>query len=1162
MATWINEAQWPVAWSPNNNTTGIWFSPIIKQGSYRIVYCIGYNVLVLYKYNISLNTWTSLGATPVQLYMAPAISPDETKLVGHGVQGNVLYIYDIINDTWTASTAAPALSGTGETAQIQVMVWTDNDTIWCHIRDASGNQRNKCYKYVISTDTWTQYTNVFSKGPYNMSRGMAANTTKTALFVGNVYAGSDRCQGFKYVIATDTYSAIAHSPTWGDFNVYASNDEKLWFINSLTSYTGYYYFDCDSEVFGSSPIFPDDMPTRNHSSQWLPIGVYGLDQIIAYHYITAEVHNRSYSLVAVETELVENIAYETAIGRGNITSNPLGDITAYGVCWSVSANPTIADSHTDGGATEYTGHFYHSMTGLSSGTHYHVRAYATNPDGTVYGADLEFDTLIEGAPQVTTQSVTNIQATEATGNGTIISIGDSAVTQHGVCWSTLANPTISDSHTTDGVADVGTFVSHLESLAAETEYYVRAYATNTQGTSYGNNVQFTTIAAPAAKKPIVQVGLGGTIYSPSWTELAWTGDLLRFNIKRGRMHDLDKVETGTAIIELLNTRGDYWRYNTASPYYPYLKPGILVALSMDYDEVTYPLYYGLVEALRPGWIGAAEGGLIPIMTLTCADLFKNLSKLKLHGLTGKIGDFDNIAAMKTNSDSGQAYIEIKSLGDDPDSGSDIYDLHIGQTIKIGDDDNSETNKIVAIDTGAYILEMENNLAHNYTVGHNGYIKKFPAVLSGIRITDICCEFGWPLALTTIADGKITIAELIPPTEGYSGLEHLLEVAEAEGGNAFMALDGKLVFQDKDYRLDSESQATFSDDGVGLKYALPELEDDDALLYNEVRISGDAIGEQIYRDETYQSVQGPRPLSRANSVLAYDADAFDQAYTIVERYKNSIMRGRNLLIYPDADPTNLYPITLGYELSTKITLQLGQAPNLAYIDREYHIEAIEHNATPDGAWETKWQLWDVNLFRIFQAEHTGYLHKENLTPDTYADCHDASEADDKYNDNTIIAIGQANDGGVGANDFRIFRGFLQFDTSTISTGNIASVELILEITEYFQIDNEFDLTLVGAGSVTSPLDESDYNTLMGQTTSYGTVTMSPSAVNKKVIIIALNSTGIAAINKTGKTYFGLRSSRDISEISPGEQAYKQEYITIAGSNSSLIPRLAVKLHEVT
>ena len=100
-------------------------------------------------------------------------------------------------------------------------------------------------------------------------------------------------------------------------------------------------------------------------------------------------------------------------------------------------------------------------------------------------------TVNYNTPTVTTSNVANIAQTTATCGGNVTSDGGATVTARGVCWSTSQNPTISDSHTTNG-SGTGSFTSSITGLTPNTTYYVRAYATNSMGTSYGNQVSFTT----------------------------------------------------------------------------------------------------------------------------------------------------------------------------------------------------------------------------------------------------------------------------------------------------------------------------------------------------------------------------------------------------------------------------------------------------------------------------------------------------------------------------------------------------------------------------------------------------------------------------------------------------------------------------------------------
>ncbi len=92
----------------------------------------------------------------------------------------------------------------------------------------------------------------------------------------------------------------------------------------------------------------------------------------------------------VSTTAVTSVTETTAASGGEISSEGTSAVTARGVCWGTTANPTIADSKTSDGTG--TGSFTSTISGLAPGTPYHVRAYATNAEGTAYGADVTFTT--------------------------------------------------------------------------------------------------------------------------------------------------------------------------------------------------------------------------------------------------------------------------------------------------------------------------------------------------------------------------------------------------------------------------------------------------------------------------------------------------------------------------------------------------------------------------------------------------------------------------------------------------------------------------------------------------------------------------------------------------------------------------------------------------
>jgi uncharacterized protein (TIGR02145 family) len=98
-------------------------------------------------------------------------------------------------------------------------------------------------------------------------------------------------------------------------------------------------------------------------------------------------------------------------------------------------------------------------------------------------------------PSVTTKTVSDITATSASTGGYVSGDGGSTVTERGVCYGTLQNPTIADEVFVEG-GGTGNFTCELTDLLPDTSYYVRAYAINSAGIAYGSQVSFHTLQVP------------------------------------------------------------------------------------------------------------------------------------------------------------------------------------------------------------------------------------------------------------------------------------------------------------------------------------------------------------------------------------------------------------------------------------------------------------------------------------------------------------------------------------------------------------------------------------------------------------------------------------------------------------------------------------------
>jgi uncharacterized protein (TIGR02145 family) len=195
------------------------------------------------------------------------------------------------------------------------------------------------------------------------------------------------------------------------------------------------------------------------------------------------------ALPVVTTASITGITQLTATSGGNVTDDGNVEVTARGVCWSTSQNPTTSSGKTSDGTG--TGIFNSSITGLIPGTTYYVRAYATNSEGTAYGSEVSFSSNPVLLATLTTTTASSITQTTAVSGGNITSDGGGAITARGVCWGTATAPLATGLHTTE-TGTTGTFTSNLTGLTANTKYYFRAYAINSAGAAYGDEKFFTT----------------------------------------------------------------------------------------------------------------------------------------------------------------------------------------------------------------------------------------------------------------------------------------------------------------------------------------------------------------------------------------------------------------------------------------------------------------------------------------------------------------------------------------------------------------------------------------------------------------------------------------------------------------------------------------------
>lgn len=222
-------------------------------------------------------------------------------------------------------------------------------------------------------------------------------------------------------------------------------------------------------------------------------------------------------LPTISTSNVSNIFTTSAQSGGSITADGGSTISARGVVWSTSSNPTVSNSKTVDGTG--LGNFTSSITGLTANTLYYLRSYATNGSGTSYGQQVTFTTsavTAPGLPVLTTTPVTNNVYPGAKSGGNITSDGGSPITERGVVWSTISNPSLPTTKKTIDGTGSGTFVSTIAQLQVVpgTTVYLRAYATNSNGTSYGNQITFVLAPSQVDNSPaMMTANVNGVQYN-------------------------------------------------------------------------------------------------------------------------------------------------------------------------------------------------------------------------------------------------------------------------------------------------------------------------------------------------------------------------------------------------------------------------------------------------------------------------------------------------------------------------------------------------------------------------------------------------------------------------------------------------------------------------
>ncbi len=203
-------------------------------------------------------------------------------------------------------------------------------------------------------------------------------------------------------------------------------------------------------------------------------------------------------------------------------------------------DPTADDSWNNSGEQVVYNNSSNTVpvTGLTASTTYWYRVYEYNGSGatTKYLTSTATDNPKSQAttsgvvlPTVTTTAITAITTIAASGGGNVTADGGASISDRGICWGTSSNPTTSNSTYSNGAGSTGSYTSPLASLTANQLYHVRAYAINSAGTAYGDDVTFTTLKTEPSNH-VTSFAAGTTTVSTiplTWTDATADGYLIK-----------------------------------------------------------------------------------------------------------------------------------------------------------------------------------------------------------------------------------------------------------------------------------------------------------------------------------------------------------------------------------------------------------------------------------------------------------------------------------------------------------------------------------------------------------------------------------------------------------------------------------------------------------
>jgi len=546
-------------------------------------------------------TWTEQTGPGSLRWHAVASSSDGTKLAAIAYSG---YIYTSTDSgaTWTAQTSAGSRS-------------------WYSITSSSDGTKltavvSSGYIYT-STDsgaTWTERTSAGSR--YWGSVAMSSDGTKIMAGVYSYYN-----QGLLYISNDSgaTWNALSDlgSAYWSSLIM---SSDGINIITSKYASSEYVYSSHDGGLSWTKQI-----GSPQSSSSWVTLAMNPSgSKIIAGRENNSIYISNPSILPTITTTSATSVSQLRATLNGNITDIggeynsergfEYGLTTSYGMTTNEEGDFSA-------------GVFSDTISSLSPNTTYHYRSYSINSVGTSYGEDIIFNTSAIESPSVETHGASLVTNNSATLNGEINDIGGSDITVRGFEYGTTTSYGISTIET-GPFDETGSFSSDVNSLIVNTTYHFRAYATNSAGTSYGDD--YTFVASPYIWR--AQIGANAR----EWSSLTSSsnGTKMAATVMGGYIHT--STDSGAIWTEQINAGSRAW---------------ISIASSSDGTKL----------------VAAVSGGYIYTSTNSGVTWIERTDASQFYGVASS-SDGTKLTAIKqygyiyTSTDSGATWTERRGAG--------------------------------------------------------------------------------------------------------------------------------------------------------------------------------------------------------------------------------------------------------------------------------------------------------------------------------------------------------------------------------------------------------------------------------------------------------------------------------------------------------------------